>query len=60
MKYLVLMLAAVSLSACSGSGSGTVSRAATGVGSCGQLGGMTAEYMNGANLRCGPQSQLPY
>ena len=60
MKYCLTLLAAISLSACMDMDGGDVSRAATGVSSCAHLGGMAAEYLQGSNLRCGPQTELPY
>ena len=61
MKYVLPMIAALSLSACmDSSGGAEVTRAASGVSSCAHLGGMAADYLTGANVRCGPQAELPY
>ncbi len=61
MKYGLSLIAALSLSACLGSSNGAeVSRAASGINTCAHLGGMAGDYMQGTNLRCGPQAELPY
>jgi hypothetical protein len=61
MKYGLSLIAALSLSACLGSSNGAeVSRAASGFSNCAYLGGMAGEYMQGTNVRCGPQAELPY
>jgi len=61
MKFVMPLVAALSLSACMSLDSGAeVSRSAMGVSNCAHLGGMAADYLNGTNVRCGPQNVLPY
>jgi len=61
MKFVMPLVAALSLSACmSVDGGAEVTRSVSGVSSCPQLGGMAAQYLTGDNVRCGPQTELPY
>lgn len=49
----------MALTACMDGGS-DVNKAPTGISSCGNLSGASASYLQGNNVRCGPQSELPY
>ena len=49
----------MALTACVDSG-GSVSKAQTGMNSCANLSGVSAAYIQGNNVRCGPQAELPY
>lgn len=61
MKFVLPLITALSLSACmSIDGGAEVSRNATGVNSCSNLSGISADYLYGNNVRCGPQTVLPY
>lgn len=49
----------MALTACM-DGGGSVSKATTGMSSCGNLNGVSVNYIQGNNVRCGPQAELPY
>jgi len=49
----------MALTACMDGGA-AVNKAPTGINSCANLSGMSAQYLQGDNVRCGPQTQLPY
>lgn len=50
----------MTLTACMDGGGAAVSKAPTGLSSCANLSGMGAQYIQGQNVRCGPQAELPY
>ncbi|SEW28777.1 hypothetical protein SAMN04488515_2041 [Cognatiyoonia koreensis] len=51
----------MALTACMDGGSGAaVNKAPTGASSCGNITGISAQYITGPNVRCGPQAELPY
>jgi len=61
MKFVLPLIAALSMSACVSTTSGSeVSRAFSGVSSCAHLDSLAANRLQGESLRCGPQTQLPY
>lgn len=49
----------MALTACMDGGA-AVNKAPTGLASCGDINGVSAQYLSGANVRCGPQAELPY
>jgi len=49
----------MALTACMDGGS-AVNKAPTGISSCGNISGISAQYISGTNVRCGPQAELPY
>lgn len=50
----------MTLTACVDGGGAAVNKAPSGLNSCANLTGISAQYVQGSDVRCGPQSELPY
>ena len=59
-KIALPAIVLMTLTACMDGGGASVSKAPTGLSNCAHLAGISAQYIQGDNVRCGPQAELPY